>query len=85
MATEEQPDVPRVEVNVDEDGELVVDYISEQLASIPTRVIVVEELCNCGVISKKRMKKRIGQIMDEMELKSVEIQTLSSEGTEASG
>ncbi len=65
-----------------EDGESeIIEVITETLGSIPTRVIVVEELHNCGLISKKRMKKRILTIMDEMELRSVEIETIPTEET----
>jgi hypothetical protein len=67
-----------------EDGETggedyVTEIITETLGSIPTRVIVVEELHNCGVISGKKMRKRIQRIMEDMELKSVEITTLGDE------
>lgn len=72
MATD--PDEPT------QNEEPVVEIFTMELGSIPTRVIVVEELCNCGLISKKRMRKRIQQIMADMELRSVEIETLPAGG-----
>lgn len=69
------------DTTITEDGDTIIEVITETLGSIPTRVIVVEELHNCGLISKKRMKKRILTIMDEMELRSVEIETIPTEET----
>ena len=44
------------------------DAVTEKFLSgidcVATRVVVVEELRNCGVISKKRAKKRIKQIIN---------------------
>jgi len=72
-------DVAQVTHMISPEDEQITEIITETLGSIPTRVIVVEELHNCGVISEKKMRKRIQRIMEDMELKSVEITTLGDE------
>lgn len=42
------------------------EMLTRELGDIPTRVIIVEELRNCGVISEKKAKKRIEKILDDM-------------------
>jgi hypothetical protein len=79
MATRPDPSHPAVPDVPVTDDDNVTEIITETLGSIPTRVIVVEELHNCGVISEKKMRKRIQRIMEEMELKSVTVETLGDE------
>lgn len=81
MATKPDPSHPAVP-DVPTDDEQITEIITETLGSIPTRVIVVEELHNCGLISKKKMLKRIQRIMEDMELKSVTVETLPSDADE---
>ena len=79
MATRPDPSHPAVPDVPVTDDDNVTEIITETLGSIPTRVIVVEELHNCGVISEKKMRKRIQRIMEDMELKSVTVETLGDE------
>lgn len=63
-----QPEIDAAKGGVALDGDTDFEILTRELGSVPTRVIIVEELRNCGVISKKQAKKRIRQILDEADL-----------------
>jgi hypothetical protein len=51
--------------SIDENGNTVTEIISQALGTTPTRIIVVEELVLSGVISKKKGRKRVAQILND--------------------
>lgn len=63
---EADPRDPQASVENSEDTSF--EILTRELGALPTRVIVVEELQNCGVISKKKARKRITKILDEADL-----------------